>query len=114
MKLVNAVIQSHKLEEVRDALAALGVEAMTVYEVKRFGLHETHKEFYRAADYNVGFLPKTKVEFAVSNELVDQAVDTLRNAAMTGEVGDGRIFVSELTHVIQIRSGKVDAAADAL
>ncbi len=114
MKLVNAVIQSHKLEDVRDALAAIGVEAMTVYEVKRFGLQEEHTEFYRAAEYSIGFLPKTKLEFAVSDELVDNAVDTLREAAKTGEIGDGRIFVSELTHIVQIRSGKVDAAADAL
>ncbi len=113
MKLVNAVIQSQKLEDVRDALAAIGVEAMTVYEVKRFGLHEEHTEFYRAAEYSVGFLPKTKLEFAVSDELVDKAVETLREAATTGEVGDGRIFISELTHVVKIRSGKIDAAADA-
>ncbi len=113
MKLVNAVIQSQKFEDVRDALAAIGVEAMTVYEVKRFGLHEEHIEFYRAAEYSVGFLPKTKLEFAVSDELVDKAVETLREAATTGEVGDGRIFVSELTHVVKIRSGKVDAADNA-
>ena len=114
MKLVAAVIQSHKFEDVRDALASIGVEAMTVFEVKRFGLHESHKEFYRAAEYDVGFLPKTKIEFAVSDELVDQAVETLRNAAVTGEIGDGRIFVSELIHAIQIRSGKIDPGVDAL
>ena len=114
MKLINAVIQSHKLEDVRDALAAIGIEAMTVYEVKRFGLHEEHQEFYRAAEYSVGFLPKTKIEFAVSDELADRAVETLREAALTGEVGDGRIFVSELVHVVQIRSGKIDAGVDAL
>ena len=114
MKLVNAVIQSHRLEDVRDALAAIGVEAMTVFEVKRFGLQETHTEFYKAAEYSIGFLPKTKLEFAVSDELSDKAVDTLRNAATTGEVGDGRIFVSDLTQVVQIRSGKIDASADAL
>ena len=114
MKLVNAVIQSHRLENVRDALAVIGVEAMTVFEVKRFGLQEEHTEFYRAAEFSVGFLPKTKLEFAVSDELVDKAVETLRNAALTGEVGDGRIFVSELSHVVQIRSGKIDAGVDAL
>ncbi len=114
MKLVNAVIQSHRLENVRDALAAIGVEAMTVFEVKRFGLQEEHTEFYRAAEFSVGFLPKTKLEFAVSDELVDKAVETLRNAALTGEVGDGRIFVSDLSHVVQIRSGKIDAGVDAL
>ena len=114
MKLVNAVIQSHRLEDVRDALAAVGVEAITVYEVKRFGLQEQHTEFYRAAEYSVGFLPKTKLEFAVSDELADRAVEALRDAATTGEIGDGRIFVSELAQVVQIRSGKVNAAADAL
>ncbi len=114
MKLVNAVIQSHRLEDVRDALAEVGVEAMTVFEVKRFGLQETHTEYYRAAEYSIGFLPKTKLEFAVSDELADKAVDVLRNAATTGEVGDGRIFVSELTHAIQIRSGKSDAGVAAL
>ena len=114
MKLVNAVIQSHRLEDVRDALAAVGVEAMTVFEVKRFGLQEEHTEYYRAAEYSIGFLPKTKLEFAVSDELADKAVDVLRNAATTGEVGDGRIFVSELTHVVQIRSGRIDAGVDAL
>ena len=114
MKLVNAVIQSHRLEDVRDALAEVGVEAMTVFEVKRFGLQEEHTEYYRAAEYSIGFLPKTRLEFAVSDELVDKAVEVLRNAATTGEVGDGRIFVSELTHVIQIRSGRIDAGVDAL
>ncbi len=114
MKLVNAVIQSHRLEDVRDALAEVGVEAMTVFEVKRFGLQEEHTEFYRAAEYSIGFLPKTKLEFAVSDELADKAVDVLRNAATTGEVGDGRIFVSELTHVVQIRSGRIDAGVEAL
>ena len=114
MKLVNAVIQSHRLENVRDALAEVGVEAMTVFEVKRFGLQEEHTEYYRAAEYSIGFLPKTRLEFAVSDELVDKAVEVLRNAATTGEVGDGRIFVSELTHVIQIRSGRIDAGGDAL
>ncbi len=114
MKLVNAVIQSHRLEDVRDALAEVGVEAMTVFEVKRFGLQEEHTEFYRAAEYSIGFLPKTKLEFAVSDELADKAVDVLRNAATTGEVGDGRIFVSELTHAIQIRSGRIDAGVKAL
>ncbi len=114
MKLVNAVIQSHRLEDVRDALAEIEIEAITVYEVKRFGLQEEHTEFYRAAEYSIGFLPKTKLEFAVSDELADKAIEVLMNAATTGEVGDGRIFVSELTHVVQIRSGKINASADAL
>lgn len=114
MKLINAVIHSHVFENVRDALAEIGVEAITVFEVKRFGLQEEHTEFYRAAEYRIGFLPKTKLEFAVSNELADKAVDVLRKSATTGEVGDGRIFVSELTHIVQIKSGKIDANVDTL
>ena len=114
MKFVIAVIQSHRLEPVRIALADIGVEAITVSEVKRFGLQETHKEFYRGTEYAVGYLTKTRIEFAVSDELARRAVDALREAAVTGEVGDGRIYVSELSHVIQIRSGKVDASVDAL
>ena len=114
MKLINAVIHSHVFENVRDALAGIGVEAITVFEVKRFGLQEEHTEYYRAAEYDIGFLPKTKLEFAVSNELADKAVDVLRNAATTGEIGDGRIFVSDLTHIVQIKSGKIDASVDTL
>ena len=114
MKLINAVIQRHVLENVRDELAEIGVEAITVYEVKRFGLQEEHTEYYRAAEYSIGFLPKTKMEFAVSDDLAEKAIEVLRNAATTGEVGDGRIFVSELTHIVQIKSGKIDASVDAL
>lgn len=114
MKLVIAVIQSHRLELVRDALAGIGVESITVSEVRRFGLQETHKEFYRGTEYAVGYLTKTRIEFAISDKLAGRAIDALRQAAVTGEVGDGRIYVSELAHVIQIRSGKMDASVDAL
>lgn len=114
MTLVSAVIQPHRLDNVRNALAEVGVEAITVYEVNRFGLQEQHTELYRSSEYNIGYMPKTKIEFAVSHELVDRAVEALRAAATTGEICDGRIFVAELSHVIQIRSGKVDASVDAL
>ena len=114
MKYVVAVIQSHKFEDVRDALLELGIDALIVAEIRRFGSHEAHKEIYRAAEYAVGFMPKTKIEFAVSDELAEKAVQTLRNAAVTGEVGDGRIYVFELSRTVQIRSGKTDAEVAAL
>lgn len=114
MKYVIALIQTHKFEDVRDALLELGIDALTVIEVRRFGRHEEHREIYRAAEYDVGFMPKTKIEFAVSNELVDRAVDKLRDAAAEGDILDGRIFVLELSRTVKIRSGKVDAEVDAL
>ena len=114
MKYVIAIIQSHKLEDVRAALSEHGVESLIVVETRRYGTHEEHLEFYRGAEYDVGFMPKTKIEFAVSSELADQAVSTLRDAAFTGEVGDGRIFVLSLDHSVQIRSGKVDGEVASL
>ncbi|MGH6718756.1 MAG: P-II family nitrogen regulator [Alphaproteobacteria bacterium] len=114
MKYVIAIIQPHKLEDVRDALVALDIMALTVAEVRRFGSSEEHTEFYRAAEYKVGFLPKTKIEFAVSDELADRAVAVLRDAATTGSIGDGRIYVLELAKAVQIKTGKVDADVLAL
>ncbi len=114
MKYVIAIIQPHKLEDVRMALAERGVDSLIVVEVRRYGAHEEHREFYRGAEYDVGFMPKTKIEFAVSSELVDEAVSTLRDAATTGEIGDGRIFVLSVDHSVQIRSGKVDMEVSAL
>jgi nitrogen regulatory protein P-II 2 len=114
MKYVIAIIQSHRLEEVREALAAHGVDSLIVVEARRYGTHEEHREFYRGAEYDVGFLPRTKIEFAVSSDLVDEAVATLREAAVTGEMGDGRIFVMSLDHSVQIRSGKVDMQVSSL
>ncbi|MGY8995718.1 MAG: P-II family nitrogen regulator [Alphaproteobacteria bacterium] len=109
MKYVIAIIHPHKLEDVRDALIALDIEALAVVEVRRFGSEEEHTEFYRADEYKVGFMPKTKIEFAVSDELADQAIDSLQKAATTGEIGDGRVYVLELAKTMQIKSGKVDA-----
>ena len=114
MKYVIAIIQSHKLEDVRRALAEHGVDSLLVVEARRYGAHEEHREFYRGAEYDVGFMPKTKIEFAVSSELSDEAIGTLRDAAFTGEIGDGRIFVLNIDHSIQIRSGKVDMEVSAL
>ncbi len=114
MKYVIAIIQSHQLENVREALAEHGIESLIVVEARRYGAHEEHREFYRGAEYDVGFMPKTKIEFAVSSELVNGAVKTLRDAAATGEIGDGRIFVMSLDHSVQIRSGKVDMEVSAL
>jgi nitrogen regulatory protein P-II 2 len=114
MKFVIAVIQTHKFEDVRDALLGLGIDALTVDEIRRFGSHEEHREIYRAAEYDVGFMPRTKIEFAVSDELAEKAAQTIRDAAVTGEIGDGRIYVLELSHTVQIRSGKVDADVAAL
>ena len=114
MKYVIAIIQSHQLENVREALAEHGIESLIVVEARRYGAHEEHREFYRGAEYDVGFMPKTKIEFAVSSDLADEAVQTLRDAAVTGEVGVGRIFVMSLDHSVQIRSGKVDMEVSAL
>ena len=114
MKYVIAIIQPHKLEDVREALAAHGVEALLVTEARRYGAAEEHREFYRGAEYDVGFMEKTKIEFAVSAELSGQAVSTLRDAAFTGEIGDGRVFVLDLDHSVQIRSGKVDSEVSSL
>ncbi len=114
MKYVVAIIQSHRLEHVRASLARIGVDSLLVVEARRYGNHEEHREYYRGAEYDVGFMPKTKVEFAVSTDLLDDVVTALQEAATTGEVGDGRIFVLDIFRSIQIRSGKVDAEHAAL
>ena len=114
MKYVIVIIQSHRLENVREALVDVGVEALLVVEARRYGAQEEHIEFYRGAEYDVGFMPRTKIEFAVASDLADKATAALRDAAHTGEVGDGRIFVLDVDHSIQIRSGKVDKEVAAL
>ena len=114
MKYVSAIIQSHRLEPVRVSLSEVGIDSLIVTEVKRYGPHEEHREFYRGADFEVGFLPKTKVDFAVADEHWENAVKKLRDAAFTGETGDGRIFVHDLSHSIQIRTGKVDSEVEVL
>ena len=106
MKMITAVIKPFKLDEVREALSAIGVQGITVTEVKGFGRQKGHTELYRGAEYVVDFLPKIKVDIAVSDELVDSAVEAIENAARTGKIGDGKIFVSDLEQVIRIRTGE--------
>jgi len=112
MKLITAIIKPFKLDEVREALSDINVHGMTVTEVKGFGRQKGHTELYRGAEYVVDFLPKIKVELAVDDELVEQAIDTIVGAARTGKIGDGKIFVSTLEQAIRIRTG--EAGSDAL
>jgi nitrogen regulatory protein PII len=111
MKLITAVIKPFKLDEVRAALSDLGVSGMTVTEVKGFGRQRGHTELYRGAEYVVDFVPKTRVEIAVRNDLTDQVVDAIVKASKTGKVGDGKIFVTEIDRVVRIRTGEMDDAA---
>jgi nitrogen regulatory protein PII len=111
MKLITAVIKPFKLDEVRAALSDLGVSGMTVTEVKGFGRQRGHTELYRGAEYVVDFVPKTRVEIAVRNDLVDQVVDAIVKASKTGKVGDGKIFVTDIDRVVRIRTGEMDDAA---
>ena len=106
MKLITAIIKPFKLDEVREALSAIGVQGITVTEVKGFGRQKGHTELYRGAEYVVDFLPKVKVEVAVTDALVERAVDAIIKAANTGKIGDGKIFISPLEQVIRIRTGE--------
>ncbi len=111
MKLVTAVIKPFKLEEVRSALTDLGLQGMTVTEVKGYGRQKGHTEIYRGAEYAVSFLPKVKIEVAVASGSVDKAVDAIVRAARTGQIGDGKIFVSSLDHAVRVRTGETDDSA---
>ena len=111
MKLVTAVIKPFKLEEVRSALTDLGLQGMTVTEVKGYGRQKGHTEIYRGAEYAVSFLPKLKIEVAVPSDLVAKVIDAISAAAKTGQIGDGKIFVINLDHAVRIRTGEADAAA---
>ena len=106
MKLVTAVIKPFRLDDVRDALATLDIRGMTVTEVKGFGRQKGHTELYRGAEYAVDFLPKIKLEIAVTTDLVDQVVEAITRTAQTGKIGDGKIFVTEIEQVIRIRTGE--------
>jgi nitrogen regulatory protein P-II 2 len=106
MKLIAAIIKPFKLDDVREALADIGVSGITVIEVKGFGRQKGHTELYRGAEYVVDFLPKIKVEIAVDDPLVDQVIEAITNAARTGKIGDGKIFVSDVDQVIRIRTGE--------
>ncbi len=111
MKLVTAIIKPFKLDDVRAALSEIGVSGMTVTEVKGFGRQRGHTELYRGAEYVVDFVPKTRVEVAVRDELVDQVIEAVLKAAKTGKVGDGKIFINEIERVIRIRTGETDNSA---
>lgn len=106
MKLVTAIIKPFKLDEVREALSEIGVKGVTVTEVKGFGRQKGHTELYRGAEYVVDFLPKTKLEAAVSDELVDQVLEAIQRVANSGKIGDGKLFVSPLERVVRIRTGE--------
>ena len=111
MKLVSAIIKPFKLDEVREALSAIGVQGITVTEVKGFGRQKGHTELYRGAEYVVDFLPKVKIDAAVKSDLVEQVIEAIEKSANTGKIGDGKIFVFELEQVIRIRAGETGADA---
>ncbi|MEL6225833.1 MAG: P-II family nitrogen regulator [Pseudomonadota bacterium] len=111
MKLVTAIIKPFKLEEVRQGLTSLGIEGMTVTEVKGYGRQKGHTEIYRGAEYAVSFLPKLKIEVVVDTADAEKAVEAISKAAKTGQIGDGKIFVSSIDNTVRIRTGETDAAA---
>ncbi|HRQ58666.1 MAG TPA: P-II family nitrogen regulator [Azoarcus taiwanensis] len=111
MKLVTAIIKPFKLDEVREALSGIGVQGITVTEVKGFGRQKGHTELYRGAEYVVDFLPKVKIEAAVRGDILDQVIETIEKAASTGKIGDGKIFVFDLEQVVRIRTGETGADA---
>ena len=111
MKLISAIIKPFKLDDVRAALSEIGVSGMTVTEVKGFGRQRGHTELYRGAEYVVDFVPKTRIEVAVKDDLVDQVVEAIIGAAKTGKVGDGKIFITDLERVLRIRTGEADDQA---
>ena len=111
MKLVTAIIKPFKLDDVREALAGIGVQGVTVTEVKGFGRQKGHTELYRGAEYVIDFLPKVKIEIAVSEGLLEQTLDAITKAANTGKIGDGKVFVSSLEQVIRIRTGETGEEA---
>lgn len=111
MKMITAIIKPFKLDDVRQAVADIGVQGITVTEVKGFGRQRGHTELYRGAEYVVDFLPKTKIELAVADDIADQVIEAIINNARTGKVGDGKIFVTEIEQAIRIRTGETGAAA---
>ena len=106
MKLVVAIIKPFKIDDVRDALSEIGIQGMTVSEVKGFGRQKGHTELYRGAEYNVDFMPKIKLEVAVNDGLLDQTIDVISKSANNGKIGDGKIFVMDLEQVVRIRTGE--------
>ncbi len=111
MKLITAIIKPFKLDSVREALASSGIDGMTVTEVKGYGRQKGHKEIYRGAEYEVHFVPKLRIEVAVPSDSVDKTVELIAQAARTGEIGDGKIFVAPIEHAVRIRTGEADSEA---
>ena len=111
MKLIIAIIQPHRLDAVREALTAIGVEGMTVSEVRGYGRQKGHTEIYRGAEYVVNFLPKLRIEIAVASDLAERAVEVITAHARTGQIGDGKIFVTPIDHARRIRTGETDSDA---
>ena len=111
MKMISAIIKPFKLDDVREALSEMGVQGITVSEVKGFGRQKGHTELYRGAEYVVDFLPKVKVEIAVDSDIADKVIEAIRNAANTGKIGDGKIFVTAVEQVVRIRTGETGAEA---
>ena len=111
MKLIEAIIKPFKLDEVKDALIELGVQGMTVIEVKGFGRQKGHKETYRGTEYQIEFVPKIKLEVVIGDHMVQQVIDTIARAAKTGSIGDGKIFVSDLASAVRIRTGETGESA---
>ena len=111
MKLITAIVKPFKLDDVREALSEIGVQGITVTEVKGFGRQKGHTELYRGAEYVVDFLPKVKIEVAVAESVVDQTIEAITKAANTGKIGDGKIFVSDVERVVRIRTGEENEAA---
>ncbi|MDX7999118.1 P-II family nitrogen regulator [Xenorhabdus sp. Reich] len=111
MKLITIIIKPFKLEEVREALADIGVQGMTITEVKGFGRQKGHSELYRGAEYNVNFLPKVKIDIAIHDELVEEIINVVQQTAFTGKMGDGKIFIFELQHAVRIRTGETNDLA---
>ncbi len=111
MKLITAIIKPFKLEDVREAVTDIGIQGITVTEVKGFGRQRGHTELYRGAEYVVDFLPKAKIELAVADDIADQVIEAITNNARTGKVGDGKIFVTEIEQAIRIRTGETGTAA---
>ena len=111
MKLISAIIKPFKLDDVREALSEIGVQGITVTEVKGFGRQKGHTELYRVAEYVVDFLPKVKLEVAIDDDIVEQVIETVRNAANTGKIGDGKIFVYPVEQVVRIRTGESGSEA---
>lgn len=111
MKKIEAIIRHHKVDDVKEALVAVGLQGMTISEVRGFGRQRGHTETYRGTEYTVDFVPKVKMEIAAADSLVDKAVSAIVNAAKTGQVGDGKIFVTDLANVIRVRTGETGEAA---